>query len=57
MALGGPRGGKDDDLEDVPGFNDINITPLTDIFLVLLVIFMVTSSVIVSSQNGAKAGL
>ncbi len=27
---------------------EINITPLTDIFLVLLIIFMVTSSVIVS---------
>lgn len=59
MAIGGPRGGKDDDLglEDVPGFTDINITPLTDIFLVLLIIFMVTSSVIVNSSNGAKAGL
>jgi len=59
MAIGGPRGSKDDDLglEEVPGFNDINITPLTDIFLVLLIIFMVTSSVIVNSSNGAKAGL
>jgi len=33
-------------------FADINITPLTDIFLVLLVIFMVTSSAIVTSQSG-----
>jgi biopolymer transport protein ExbD len=40
-------------------FAEINITPLTDIFLVLLVIFMVTSSVIVqgSGSGGAKAGL
>ncbi|MHB8874148.1 MAG: ExbD/TolR family protein [Myxococcaceae bacterium] len=40
-------------------FAEINITPLTDIFLVLLIIFMVTSSVIVSSQSGggARAGL
>ena len=38
-------------------FAEINITPLTDIFLVLLIIFMVTSSVIVNSGNGAKAGL
>ncbi|MBS2031648.1 MAG: biopolymer transporter ExbD [Deltaproteobacteria bacterium] len=33
-------------------FADINITPLTDIFLVLLIIFMVTSSAIVESQSG-----
>ncbi len=38
-------------------FAEINITPLTDIFLVLLVIFMVTSSVITNQGNGAKAGL
>ena len=60
MAIGVPSGGRRDDdlgLEDVGGFNDINITPLTDIFLVLLIIFMVTSSVIVNSSNGAKAGL
>ncbi|HZI11096.1 MAG TPA: biopolymer transporter ExbD, partial [Myxococcus sp.] len=38
---------------------EINITPLTDIFLVLLIIFMVTSSVIVQQGpgGGAKAGL
>ena len=60
MAIGGPGGGSRDDdlgLEESGGFNDINITPLTDIFLVLLIIFMVTSSVIVNSSNGAKAGL
>jgi biopolymer transport protein ExbD len=38
-------------------FAEINITPLTDIFLVLLIIFMVTSSVIVNQGTGAKAGL
>jgi biopolymer transport protein ExbD len=32
-------------------FSEINITPLTDIFLVLLIIFMVTSSVIISPQG------
>ena len=54
MAMSNPGGRKDDDLglEEVPGFNDINISPLTDIFLVLLIIFMVTSSVIVNSSNG-----
>ncbi|HYG69811.1 MAG TPA: biopolymer transporter ExbD, partial [Anaeromyxobacteraceae bacterium] len=48
--MGGP--GQDDLLGD-PGaesgggiFADINITPLTDIFLVLLVIFMVTTPII-----------
>ncbi|MBM7115592.1 ExbD/TolR family protein [[Archangium] primigenium] len=44
--------------EDV-GFAEINITPLTDIFLVLLIIFMVTSSVIVQQapSGGAQQGL
>lgn len=37
------------------GFVDINITPLTDIFLVLLIIFMVTSTVIVR-EGAADAG-
>ena len=34
---------------------EINITPLTDIFLVLLIIFMVTSSAII--ESGAKVNL
>ncbi len=42
-------------------FAEINITPLTDVFLVLLIIFMVTSSVIVQSgvsgQSGVKVNL
>jgi biopolymer transport protein ExbD len=42
-------------------FAEINITPLTDIFLVLLIIFMVTSSVIVqsgvSNQSGVRVNL
>ena len=36
-------------------FAEINITPLTDIFLVLLIIFMVTSSVMV--DEGARSGV
>ncbi|MBI3535112.1 MAG: biopolymer transporter ExbD [Deltaproteobacteria bacterium] len=36
-------------------FSEINITPLTDIFLVLLIIFMVTSSVM--SQLGVSVQL
>ncbi len=43
MAVSGPRGGGGG------VFADINITPLTDIFLVLLIIFMVTTSVTVES--------
>lgn len=59
MAMGRPSGGSgDEDPTAEDGvFADINITPLTDIFLVLLIIFMVTSSVIVNSSNGAKAGI
>jgi biopolymer transport protein ExbD len=60
MALGkvpGADGGGDDGGADAV-FSEINITPLTDIFLVLLIIFMVTSSVIVNAgNNGAKTGL
>ena len=37
-------------------FAEINITPLTDIFLVLLIIFMATSSV-VARQNAARSGV
>ena len=49
--------GTDDELNGEDGvFSDINITPLTDIFLVLLIIFMVTSSVI-ASDSAARAGV
>ena len=34
---------------------DINITPLTDIFLVLLIIFMVSSAAMI--ESGAKVSL
>jgi len=63
VALSGPGGGGDDlDLEGSGGgiFADINITPLTDIFLVLLIIFMVTTTAIAESgtQNaGLKVNL
>jgi biopolymer transport protein ExbD len=51
MAVKLPDG--DDGTDGI--FADINITPLTDIFLVLLIIFMVTSSVQV--ETASKAGL
>jgi biopolymer transport protein ExbD len=52
VAIGGPseEGGDEGGI-----FADINITPLTDIFLVLLIIFMVTSSVM--AADGARSGV
>ncbi len=47
MALSGPKKGAI--------MADINITPLTDIFLVLLIIFMVSSAAMV--ESGAKISL
>lgn len=56
--MSGPGSGAGDDpTSDDRVFAEINITPLTDIFLVLLIIFMVTSSVIVNSASGAKSGI
>ena len=36
---------------------EINITPLTDVFLVLLIIFMVTSTAMVESEVASRAGM
>jgi biopolymer transport protein ExbD len=59
MAIGGPQNG--DEGEDGGGiFADINITPLTDIFLVLLIIFMVTTTAIAEAgqdKGGFKVNL
>jgi len=52
MAL---KGAAAHDDSEAPIVAEINITPLTDIFLVLLVIFMVTSSVM--SQMGVDVNL
>lgn len=54
MALGTLPSDKDQE-EDDSIFAEINITPLTDVFLVLLIIFMVTSTVI--TQSGVKVNL
>jgi biopolymer transport protein ExbD len=51
MALT-PLGGNDENSEIVA---EINITPLTDIFLVLLIIFMITSSAMI--ESGGKVNL
>src|SRR5512138_3927348 len=53
MAIGAPEpSGEDHEIESVGGiFSDINITPLTDIFLVLLIIFMVTTTAIAEAGN------
>jgi biopolymer transport protein ExbD len=47
-----PQAGRDDLDSDGSIVAEINITPLTDIFLVLLIIFMVTSSVMTQSGVG-----
>lgn len=52
MAIAGP---KSEEGGEEGIFAEINITPLTDIFLVLLIIFMVTSSVMAS--DGARSGV
>src|SRR6266542_4071941 len=61
MAIGAPGGGEEGELESVGGiFADINITPLTDIFLVLLIIFMVTTTAIAEAgkeEGGFKVNL
>jgi biopolymer transport protein ExbD len=48
-----PLGGNDDSSDTI--MSEINITPLTDIFLVLLIIFMITSSAMI--ESGGKVNL
>src|SRR5947199_10029309 len=59
MAIsGGGRSSHHDEEEFGPSvFSDINITPLTDIFLVLLIIFMVGSSIVVEQAQGGGTGV
>jgi biopolymer transport protein ExbD len=55
----GKTPGSDDEGGSEGVFAEINITPLMDVMLVLLIIFMVTSSVIVQQGpgGGTKSGL
>ena len=53
MAVSGPSSGSGGSGGGV--FWQINITPLTDIFLVLLIIFMITASI--SVESAAHVGL
>src|SRR5260370_14894778 len=59
MAISGPsKSHHHDDEEFSPTvFSEINITPLTDIFLVLLIIFMVGSSIVVEQAQGGGTGV
>src|SRR5467141_606555 len=59
MSIAGPsRSHHHDDEEFAPTvFSDINITPLTDIFLMLLIIFMVGSSIVVEQAQGGGTGV
>ena len=59
MAISGAgRSSHHDEEEFGPSvFSDINITPLTDIFLVLLIIFMVGSSIVVEQAQGGGTGV
>jgi biopolymer transport protein ExbD len=59
VAMSGPKGSHHHDDEDyAPSvFSEINITPLTDIFLVLLIIFMVGSSIVVEQAQGGGTGV
>jgi biopolymer transport protein ExbD len=54
MAIGRVPGTAEEDSEEAV-FSEINITPLTDIFLVLLIIFMITTSVMI--ESAAKVNL
>jgi biopolymer transport protein ExbD len=59
MSMGKlPGSDKYDEFDGEGGvFAEINITPLTDIFLVLLIIFMVTSSALVEQGSSGSAGV
>jgi len=56
MAVTGPSGGGNgNEFEDEEGgiFAEINVTPLVDVMLVLLIIFMVSTTIITEEQKSA----
>jgi biopolymer transport protein ExbD len=53
----GQGGGEEGDGGNESVVAEINITPLTDVFLVLLIIFMVTSTALVESEVASRAGM
>jgi biopolymer transport protein ExbD len=53
----GSAGGGDEGDAPESVVAEINITPLTDVFLVLLIIFMVTSTAIVESEVASRTGV
>ena len=53
----GSGGGEDAEVGSESVVAEINITPLTDVFLVLLIIFMVTSTALVESEVSSRAGM
>jgi biopolymer transport protein ExbD len=56
MAMGPSRASaNEDESDDIVA--EINITPLTDIFLVLLIIFMVTSTALVEHEVQNRSGV
>jgi len=56
MAMG-LIGNPDEDISEDAVVAEINITPLTDIFLVLLIIFMVTSTALVEREIQSRTGV
>jgi biopolymer transport protein ExbD len=52
----GSQGEGDSDVSEAV-VAEINITPLTDVFLVLLIIFMVTSTAMVESEITSRTGV
>jgi biopolymer transport protein ExbD len=53
----GAHGAEDGEAGNETVVAEINITPLTDVFLVLLIIFMVTSTALVESEVASRAGM